>query len=256
MNFPNFPNKQRYAGILNASNLLAQRGTNAATLVRGAKVALICLQTYSLRYTVKRQRGKKLNGLSGEVYALKKTNSQILAVKPVGVGAPSLTVLLEELAVCGIRRFIMIGIAGTISHRISTGEIIFPTSAIRDEGTSHHYLPSDLPAQPSNALQNKLAGAVESRGIKYSSGVVWTTDAPFRETAEEILHYQQQGVLAVEMECAAFFSVCSALNLESACGLVAVDSLASAVWRPPNHAAAVERSFQILADTSIEVLTS
>jgi uridine phosphorylase len=150
--------------------------------------------------------------------------------------------------------FIAVGIAGSLDEEISAGDMILPSSAIRDEGTSHHYLPSYLPAKPSENLHEKFITAMQSRSLRYVSGKVWTTDAPFRETGEEILEYRRQGVLAVEMECAALFSVCSALGLESACGLVASDSLARGVWQPAEDSAAVDRSLRLLSQVALEVV--
>lgn len=256
MSFPNFQNKQKFASVLTASGLLAHRRVNPKSIVGNATAAVVCLQKTTALFLVKKFNGKSFEGFSGQVYRLEKLDPNILAAIPGGVGAPSLAVTVEELASCGIRKLIAVGIAGTIGEEIAAGEIILPSGAIRDEGTSYHYLMGDLAAKPSENLLQKFTAVIQSRSLKYTLGRVWTTDAPFRETAEEIREYRHQGVLAVEMECAALFSVCSALDLECACGLIASDSLSGGIWRPSEDSTVVDRSLKLLSEVAIRALGS
>ena len=82
--------------------------------------------------------------------------------------------------------------------------------ALRDEGTSYHYLPpapySDAPAN----LLGALEGAFDDLGVAVLRGATWTTDAPFRETREAIDFMREQGLLAVEMEAAALYAFAKA----------------------------------------------
>lgn len=187
-----------------------------------------------------------MNGLSGETSWLKKNG--IIVSKPLGVGAPALAVAMEELAACGIHTMIAVGVAGAIAVGSNEGDIIVPSEAIRDDGTSHHYLAPDLRARPTQAVVERLTAVLGSRSLKHTTGTVWTTDAPFRETAEEIGAFHRQGVLAVDMECSTLFSVAQALGLNSACGLVISDSVTGGVWRPAHDPRAVD---EVLGDLSI-----
>ncbi len=252
VSFPDHQNEHTASGVLTASALLKHRGIDPATILRGSSAAIICFQRRTLVSLTKKFGGKPITVLSGETVWLRKYG--ILVAMPRGVGAPALAVTMEELAACGIRTMIAVGIAGTIDETGSAGNIIVPSTAIRDDGTSHHYLPSDLPARPAQDLVHRLIASLGSRSMKYTSGTVWTTDAPFRETADEIREYRDQGVLAVDMECATLFSVAQALGLRSACGLVISDSVAGGVWRPAQDHRAVDDVLGELSIAAVEAL--
>ena len=81
------------------------------------------------------------------------------------------------------------------------------TGAIRDEGVSHHYAPAEKFAWPSGTLTRRLAQALAAGGTAPHSGLAWTIDAPYRETVAEARSYQAEGVVCVEMEAAALFTV-------------------------------------------------
>jgi uridine phosphorylase len=78
---------------------------------------------------------------------------------------------------------------------MNMGDIVICDRAIRDEGTSNHYLPVERYAYSSSELTERLCTAFERRGIQYNKGTSWTTDAPYRETIGELLHhYRSDGV--------------------------------------------------------------
>jgi uridine phosphorylase len=81
------------------------------------------------------------------------------------------------------------------------------TGAIRDEGVSHHYAPAEKFAWPSEPLTRRLTQALTADGTAPHSGLAWTIDAPYRETVAEARSYQAEGVVCVEMEAAALFTV-------------------------------------------------
>ncbi len=97
------------------------------------------------------------------------------------VGAPSAGMLLETLIASGIRRALMLGYAGSISAKCRIGDLVIPTWGIREEGTSYHYLESGVRPEVSGSLVQKLRDSLN--GPKHFEGGVWTTDAPYRETA-------------------------------------------------------------------------
>ncbi|HQT92848.1 MAG TPA: nucleoside phosphorylase [Candidatus Kryptobacter bacterium] len=187
---------------------------------------------------------------------MKKPGHPIVLAQSPGVGAPAVALLLEELAASGTRRCIAAGVAGSLQASIKSGECIIPTEAIRDEGTSHHCFSADVPASPSDELLRRFTSALDRRNRKYLSGKIWTIDAPYRETAEEIARYEKEGLLAVDMEMSAFLCVCSALKMEAACALVAADSLAGGIWHPPADIKKVNSSLEQLGDAAIEALVA
>jgi len=130
-----------------------------------------------------------------------------LGVFHPGVGAPLAAAFLEELIALGYRKFVACGGCGVLDKRITLGHIIVPTTAVRDEGTSYHYLP---PSREVNAAPEAVEAITETlnRGqIDYLLAKNWTTDAIYRETPDRVARRRAEGCLTVEMEMAAFCAV-------------------------------------------------
>ncbi|MCZ7628519.1 MAG: hypothetical protein M5U19_05460 [Microthrixaceae bacterium] len=89
--------------------------------------------------------------------------------------------------------------------------------ALRDEGTSLHHLPPSTWALAPASLMERLAGRLDGLGQPVVIGAVWTTDAPYRETAAAIARAEHLGVLAVEMEAAALLRVCTGRDRDVVC---------------------------------------
>jgi uridine phosphorylase len=115
--------------------------------------------------------------------------------------------LLEELGGQGVTKFIVIGMAGAIQPRLQPCDFAVADRALRDAGVSHHYLPAGRYGTPSAYLTAHLTNHLKASRQPVEVGATWTTDAPYRETAEEVRRYRDEGVLAVEMEAAAVFAV-------------------------------------------------
>jgi uridine phosphorylase len=91
---------------------------------------------------------------------------------------------------------------------------VVATSAIRDEGTSYHYLaPNAMVDAPAN-LAAKLFAGLQGLGLPIAEGPVWTTDAPYRETKESLREHAANGALAVEMQAASLFAFAQARHAE------------------------------------------
>ncbi len=149
------------------------------------------------------------------------------------IGAPYAAMVVESLCVWGVARVVFIGWCGAVSHRIKAGDIVVPTAAMVDEGTSGDYgTPAGQTARPAPALTDQIRSALNRRGASHHEGAVWTTDAIFRETVAKVKHYQAQGALAVEMEMSALFSVAAFRNMQAAGLLVVSDELSDYHWRP------------------------
>ena len=256
MNFPHFSDKHKFPGVLKAEDMISSRGKNGKEELHGATAAILCFQSSLMKYLSVKFHGKKTSAFWGKVVVLKKTDNRIAAAQTFGLGAPAVAVMLEELAASGVERCIAIGVAGTLQDFITTGELIIPTTAIRDEGTSYHYHSADMRASPSEELSRRLISALDHRNEQYVSGPVWTTDAPYRETTREITYYQHEGLLAVDMETSAFFCACSAMKIRAACALVAADSLAGGVWHHHNDHRKIESSLRRLANIAVETLST
>ncbi len=99
-----------------------------------------------------------------------------------GVGAPLAAGLLEEVIALGCRKLIACGGAGVLDREIAAGHLVVPTSAVRDEGTSYHYLPPGREATPSAAGVAAIEATLGRRHVPYVLAKTWTTDGIYRET--------------------------------------------------------------------------
>ena len=149
------------------------------------------------------------------------------------VGAPYAVMLLETLIVWGVRRFIYFGWCGAVASEVHTGDIVLPDAAAIDEGTSRHYFqePSGY-SYPATPIAGAIRESCRSIGLDFHEGPVWSTDAIFMETRDKVLHYQQEGVLAVEMELSALFTVGQYRGVDVGGILVVSDELSTLTWRP------------------------
>jgi uridine phosphorylase len=133
-----------------------------------------------------------------------------LGIVPCAVGASFAVLIAEQLFASGCELLISVTSSGQLADLRPPPYFVLIERALRDEGTSYHYVP---PAQFSAAdvsLLEAVAGAYAGMPVPVERGATWTTDAPFRETAETIADMRGQGLLAVEMEAAALYAFAQA----------------------------------------------
>lgn len=159
------------------------------------------------------------------------------------IGGPYAVLVAEQLAASGVRVILGLTSAGQVSAGLKIPSLVIPTTAVRDEGTSYHYLPAaesvDGDERIAAALREELGGL----GLPVVSGPVWTTDAPYRETSEQLERHASRGVLAVEMQAASMFAFGAARGVR--CGVVAhvtngVDHSAEAQFEKGTHELGLE----------------
>lgn len=142
---------------------------------------------------------------------------QTVGIVGCAVGAPFAVLIAEELFACGCRLLFSVTSAGQIVPAGPTPYFVIIDRALRDEGTSYHYAaPSDY-GEADAALVALAAAALRSAGLRTIVGATWTTDAPFRETAEAIEAAKARGILAVEMEAAALYTFAKAREAKVLC---------------------------------------
>jgi uridine phosphorylase len=122
------------------------------------------------------------------------------------VGAAFAVLIAEELFVSGCRLLISMTSAGQLVPLRPPPYFILIDQALRDEGTSYHYLAPSEFSTANDVLLTTTRGAFDNLQVPVVRGATWTTDAPFRETAEAIAVMREKGVLAVEMEAAALYA--------------------------------------------------
>ena len=149
------------------------------------------------------------------------------------VGAPYAVMLLETLIAWGARQIIFIGWCGAVSDQVKIGDLILPTSVYVDEGTSKHYgTTGNSQLQAHFPMVSKVRQILDNKNCDFHEGAVWTTDAVYRETPRVVTTHQQNGILAVEMEISALYSVARFRGVDLAGILVVSDELSSLSWRP------------------------
>jgi uridine phosphorylase len=147
-----------------------------------------------------------------------------------GVGSSLSAALLEEVIAFGCRKFIACGGCGVLQEDIAAGHLIVLSSAVRDEGTSYHYLPPGREVQADQAAMQALVSVLVDRGVPHIVGKTWTTDGPYRETRAKIQKRKDEGCLTVEMEASALMAVAQFRQVPFAQVLYAGDDLSGSEW--------------------------
>ncbi len=133
------------------------------------------------------------------------------------VGSSFAVLVAEELFVSGCTLLISVTSSGQIAPVRTPPYFVLIDRALRDEGTSYHYLPPATYSEAPEAVLNVLEGAFDDLGFAVLRGPTWTTDAPFRETEAAIEDMRLRGLLAVEMEAAALYAFARARGKRVIC---------------------------------------
>ena len=172
------------------------------------------------------------NLFTGYLYTAAQKFGQFVVAGPL-MGAPAAAMFLETLIAWGVRRLVYFGWCGAIAPQVHIGDIIIPNGAVIDEGTSRHYHAElNQTVAPSPNITDTLKQVLHTQAQPFHDGLIWTTDALFRETPAKVTAFQKQGVLGVEMETSALFTVADYQKIEIGCILVVSDELATLQWQP------------------------
>jgi uridine phosphorylase len=148
------------------------------------------------------------------------------------LGAPYAVMVLEKLIALGARMVLALGWCGSLQPHLAIGDLVLPTNAVSTEGTSRHYPLDGQPPDPDPGLVRILQNLLETTDARCQEGTVWSTDGFYRETVELVQHYQAQGVLGVDMEMAALFTLGRFRRVPVAGLLVVSDELGTLHWNP------------------------
>jgi nucleoside phosphorylase len=143
-------------------------------------------------------------------------NGFCMGLVPGTVGAPFAVLVAEQLIACGCRHIIGYSSSGAVADSLRLPCLVVPDRALRDEGTSYHYLPPAMWVEPRGRLGGILALRAAACGLPVHRGPTWTTDAPYRETQVQIERHRADGVLTVEMEAAALMALSQVSGAEIA----------------------------------------
>lgn len=130
-----------------------------------------------------------------------------IAICSTGIGSPSAAIAVEELAAVGVETFIRVGTTGALQPGIEIGDMVVATGAAKDEGTTKRYEDVAIPAVPDFQVLHALVSAASDRDQPVHIGPVTTDDAFYAETEHYVTNWEAAGLLAVEMEAAAIFTL-------------------------------------------------
>lgn len=168
------------------------------------------------------------------------------------VGAPYAVMVLEKLIALGARLVLALGWCGSLQSQVGVGTLILPTRAIKGDGTSKHYPTGKGDPRPDPNLCGLLKRRLEAADAVWRFGPIWTTDAFYRETISQVRYYQAQGVLGVDLELAALFSVGQYRRVPVAGLLVVSDELATLSWRPGYRSSRFRQARDLAARLALE----
>ena len=150
-------------------------------------------------------------------------DGKAVIVCSTGIGGPSTSIAVEELAQLGIRTFLRIGTTGAIQPHINVGDVLVTTASVRLDGASLHFAPMEFPAVADFECTTALVEAAKSIGATTHVGVTASSDtfyprvvSRFKGSMEE---WQSMGVMNYEMESATLLTMCASQGLRA--GMVA-----------------------------------
>ncbi|GLP95894.1 uridine phosphorylase [Paraferrimonas sedimenticola] len=154
-----------------------------------------------------------------------------VVVCSTGIGGPSTSIAIEELAQMGIKTFMRVGTTGAIQPKVKVGDLIISQASVRLDGASHHFAPGSYPAASDFYATQALVEAAKQLELKAHVGITASSDTfyPGQERYDtysgrvlpewqgSLKQWQQLGVLNYEMESATLFTQCAALGLQAGC---------------------------------------
>jgi uridine phosphorylase len=197
----------------------------------------------------------KAEGTNYPLYELDYKNEKISLIQ-AGVGAPMAAAQIEEISAMGCKKFIACGMCGVLQKELTVGHLIIPISAVRDEGTSYHYVKPSREIIANEHIVQIIENKLQEEKIPYIKAKTWTTDAFYRETPAKIAQRKNEGCVAVEMETSAYIAVSQYNNVEFGQILCSGDSLAGEEWDKRNYNKRIDiREFvlRLTLDTCIKM---
>ena len=137
---------------------------------------------------------------------------------------------MKKIIAMGAKKYVLFGSCGVLDDDKVKDNIIVPVSAVRDEGTSYHYIAPSPEIEADTHSVQVLESVLRNCGLSYIKGKTWTSDAIYRETISVIQERRQEGCLVVEMECASMLAVAKYRHIPFVQFLYGADNLSSDTW--------------------------
>ncbi|NGM62198.1 AMP nucleosidase [Sphingobacterium sp. SGG-5] len=144
----------------------------------------------------------------GEDKAMQACTADGITIINFGMGSPMAATVMDLLSAITPQAVLFLGKTGSLKKKIAVGELILPIAAIRGEGTSNDYFPSEVPSLPAFALQKAISTTIRDHERDYWTGTVYTTNRRVWEHDKKFKKYLKAiRTMAVDMETATIFSV-------------------------------------------------
>ena len=255
MAFPVYPDKYALTAILTADQMIEfRRRQGGLAGIQPPEAVILCLYQGVLKHFWLKHRSRQVNGFLGDLYLLNKRRGQVAVMGNFGIGSPAVASLADELIAWGTQRLVLFSLAGGLQPDLEPGSIVLGDRAVRDEGASYHYLPPTKYVEASSRLVSRISIALGQWGLAHKVGGTWSTDAPYRESREEAVQFQREGIQAVDMESGGLFAVSRVRGAEAASVFVIGDSLAAPRWAAPPDMRILHQKLKAVLSVLIEIL--
>ena len=165
------------------------------------------------------------------IYKIEFAGKEIAVFIP-GLGSSCAAGFFEEIIAMGVNKFVACGSAGVLDKAIERGTVVLVEAALRDEGTSYHYLPPSRLVEADPKVLEKMENVLMRHDVRFLRGKTWTTDAFYRETVNTVSARKREGCITVEMESAALLAVSKFRNVKFGQFLCAGDDVSGNDWDP------------------------
>lgn len=200
---------------------------------------------------------------------LAKLDGHSVVVCSTGIGGPSTSIAVEELAQLGVRTFLRVGTTGAIQPNINVGDMIVTTGSVRLDGASLHFAPMEFPAVADFDVATAMKAAADESGAAVHTGVTASSDTFYpgqerydtfsgrvvRRFQGSMQEWQEMGVLNFEMESATLLTMCASSGLKAGC--VAGVIINRTQKEIPDHATLAEteaRSIKVVVESARKLL--
>jgi len=251
MSFPNHPEKYDAEPLIQPTQSTAYAESGEA--VAALSGVVLCYSRDLMDYVTETYDGTMIDRYLGDLYVIEDTDGAVGVLGGFGIGGPTTAVMMEELIAGGVEAFLSVGYAGCLREDVAMGEYIVCERAIRDDGTSHHYVEPETYATPTDEFVGAIRTRLREEDDAFHVGPSWTTDAIYQETKAEIERYASEGVLTVEMEAATVFTVAEHRGVDAAAMFVVSDYLGLSEWETKFDSAADDLA--ALCDTGLTLLS-
>jgi uridine phosphorylase len=215
------------------------------------ETVLLCYQRSTMQYLLENHPEFQPSPAVTHFY---EWDGQVGILADWGVGAPGLSIKMEELVVLGAKRFIAVGTAGSLMNAHKIADFVLCPKALAEDGVAHLYLPQGqkvADADPELLLEWEQF-AKERRIPTFKPAFAWSFSAIFRETLADVLRVESLGCSVVEMEAATLYAIGQEKGVQTLSLFIISDSITQEEWSPRIKDPAVRHNLHQLSQWALE----